>query len=381
VDTKLNGASSAFNRMLTGQNMFLTDFRYESTTGSGTVGLGTDFPSKILRFTLADHPDGMLVCQKGAFLASSHPNVAIEVQFTKSLTAGFFGGQGFVLQKLSGEGDVLIKGGGTIVKRQLRDGETLRVTSGSIVALESTIQYDAQMMPGVTNAVFGGEGLFVTTLTGPGHVWLQGLPPDRMIAEIARRVPSGGGGIGLGIPIGIGGGGGGSGGDVGGGAADVGTASDGAAAAGAAGEAALEADRTATIASSGVSSTDSSIHDSAAVDSESPSALFGDVASPVSHASSQTAPGPNSDTWESPLYNDASAPAAQLYDDTTSAGNSSEPSFDDEFSVENPMDDGASTSISDGELFDDTVSSSTEEAVETGKSMFRQIWDFFNDQE
>jgi uncharacterized protein (AIM24 family) len=362
--------------MLTGQNMFLTDFRYEPTTGSGTVGLGTDFPSKIQRFTLSDHPDGMLVCQKGAFLASSHPNVAIEVQFTKSLTAGFFGGQGFVLQKLSGEGDVLIKGGGTIVKRLLRDGETLRVTSGSIVALESTIQYDVQMMPGITNAVFGGEGLFVTTLTGPGHVWLQGLPPDRMIAEIARRVPSGGGGIGLGIPIGIGGGG--TGGDVaGGGAADVGAASE-ASSASSAGEAALEADRTATIASSGVSSADSSIHDSAAVDSESPSALFGDVAS---SPDSQAAPGPDSDSWESPLYNGADAPAAQLYDDTASAGSSSEPSFDDEFSVENPMDDGASTSISDGELFDDTVSSTTEEAVETGKSMFRQLWDFFNDQE
>jgi uncharacterized protein (AIM24 family) len=365
--------------MLTGQNMFLTDFRYEPTTGSGTVGLGTDFPSKILRFRLSDHPDGMLVCQKGAFLASSHSNVAIEVQFTKSLTAGFFGGQGFVLQKLSGEGDVLIKGGGTIVKRQLRDGETLRVTSGSIVALESTIQYDVQMMPGITNAVFGGEGLFVTTLTGPGHVWLQGLPPDRMIAEIARRVPSGGG-IGLGIPIGMGGGG--SGGDVvGGGAADVGAASEASTAANA-GEAALEADRTATIASSGVSSVDSSIHDSAAVDSESPSALFGDAASsPSADASSQTASGPVSDSWESPLYNDVSAPKTQLYDDTTSAGSSSEPSFDDEFSVENPIDDGASTSISDGELFDDTVSSSTEEAVEAGKSLFRQIWDFFNDQE
>ena len=99
-----------------------------------------------------------------------------------------------------------MKGGGTIVKKELREGESLRVTSGSIVAFESSIHYDVQMMPGIKNAMFGGEGLFVTTLQGPGQVWLQGMPPDRMISEIARRVP-GGGGIGLGIPIGVGGGG------------------------------------------------------------------------------------------------------------------------------------------------------------------------------
>jgi uncharacterized protein (AIM24 family) len=96
------------------------------------------------------------------------------MEFTKTLTAGFFGGQGFVLQRLTGEGDVLVKGGGTIVQRDLSDGEVLRVTSGSLVAFSPTVQYDVSMLPGIKNVMFGGEGLFITTLQGPGSVWLQG---------------------------------------------------------------------------------------------------------------------------------------------------------------------------------------------------------------
>lgn len=165
------GASSAFKRMLTGQNVFLTDFtcqptKTSETSGtpgeeSGTLCLGTDFPSKILRLNLQDMANGTLICQRGAYLASN-PTVDIEMEFTKSLSAGFFGGQGFVLQRLSGEGDVLVKAGGTLVAKDLQPNETLRVTSGSIVAFENTIDYDIQMMPGIKNAMFGGEGLFVT---------------------------------------------------------------------------------------------------------------------------------------------------------------------------------------------------------------------------
>ena len=126
--------------------MFLTDFRYEGTT-SGTVGLGTDFPSKIIRFNLDDFDNNTLICQRGAYLASN-PHVNIEMEFTKSLTTGFFGGEGFVLQRLSGQGDVLVKGGGTIICKVLEEGEALRVTSGSIVCFEPTVQYNVQMMPG-----------------------------------------------------------------------------------------------------------------------------------------------------------------------------------------------------------------------------------------
>lgn len=127
--------------------MFLTDFRNEGTKGAATVGLGTDFPSKIMRFSLEEFDGNSLICQRGAFLASN-PTVNIEMEFTKTLTAGFFGGQGFILQRISGEGDVLIKGGGTIVCKELEEGQSLRVTSGSIVAFEPTVSYDVQMMPG-----------------------------------------------------------------------------------------------------------------------------------------------------------------------------------------------------------------------------------------
>ena len=152
MSTDLHGASSAFSRMMTGQNVFLTDFTYRGDKDSGTVGLGTDFPSKILRLTLSDYPNSTLIAQRGAYLASN-PSVDIQMEFTKSLSAGFFGGQGFILQKMSGQGDVLVKAGGTLVEKELAEGETIRVTSGSIVAFTSTVDYDIQMMPGIKNAM------------------------------------------------------------------------------------------------------------------------------------------------------------------------------------------------------------------------------------
>jgi uncharacterized protein (TIGR00266 family) len=133
--------SSAMKRFMTGQNLFVTDFSYQGDK-EGIVALGTDFPSKILRLHLPDYPDQTLVCQKGAYLASN-PNVTIEMAFTKNFSSGFFGGQGFVLQKLEGDGDVLVKVGGTLVTKELEEGETLRVTSGSLVAFTATVDYGA----------------------------------------------------------------------------------------------------------------------------------------------------------------------------------------------------------------------------------------------
>jgi uncharacterized protein (AIM24 family) len=365
VDTKLNGLSSAFSRMLTGQNVFLTDFSFNGEVGTtGTVCLGTAFPSKILRMALSDHPNQNLICQKGAYLASN-PNIQIEMEFTKSMTAGFFGGQGFILQKLSGDTDVLIKGGGTIVHKQLEHGETLRVTSGSLVCFESTVSYDVQMVPGITNIMFGGEGLFITTLQGPGQVWLQGMPPDRMIAEIASRIPSGG--LGFGIPIPIGGGG--SSGEDGGtgvtGSADEIAAS--AAATAAASEAAIEADRAATVATSGANSESN-------IDAESQSALFGDAVSPPQSSA------PNVDTnLSSPQSHDSLPNTEPAFDDSSSfSSESNEPTFDDDASYNDGIDE---SSINDGELFDDTTVDATENVVQETQSIFRTIWDFFSDQE
>ena len=203
------GLSAGFQRLLTGQNIFISDYTYDGSAGSyGYVALGTDFPSKIVRLALAEY-GGKIVCQKGALLCASH-TVDITVEFTKKFTTGLVGGEGFVLQGLTGTGDVLIKAGGTLIRKNLRHDEILRVSSGCLVGFQSGVEYDIQMISGYKNVIFGGEGLFMTTLTGPGTVWLQGQPPQRMISEIARRVPSGGGGIGLAVPIpGMGGGSGG----------------------------------------------------------------------------------------------------------------------------------------------------------------------------
>mmetsp|Transcript_22754 Transcript_22754/g.32099 ORF Transcript_22754/g.32099 Transcript_22754/m.32099 type:complete len:340 (+) Transcript_22754:65-1084(+) len=204
------GLGAGFKRMLTGQNVFISDYSYQGPDNThGIICLGTDFPSKILRLNIEEY-GGKIICQKGALLCASH-TVDIEIEVAKKFTTGFFGGEGFVLQALTGTGDAFVKAGGTMIRKELEDQEELRISSGCLVAFSNGVEFDTQMMPGFKNVLFGGEGLFLTTLKGPGTVWLQGQPPQRMISEIARRVPSGGG-IGLAVPIpGMGSGGDGSG--------------------------------------------------------------------------------------------------------------------------------------------------------------------------
>ncbi|ETV74775.1 hypothetical protein H257_10849 [Aphanomyces astaci] len=198
------GVQQGLKRMMTGENFFVTEYTYTGTT-SGQVCLGTSVPSKIVHMNLADF-GGSLICQKGAFVAGSH-TVGIEMEFTKNFGAGFFGGQGFILQRLTGPGDAFVRASGALIERTLAPGEVLRISSGSLVAFEPTVHFDIQRMQGVKNIMFAGEGLFVTTLTGPGRVFLQGMPFDRMVSEIASRVPGGGGMM---FVPGFGGGGGGA---------------------------------------------------------------------------------------------------------------------------------------------------------------------------
>jgi uncharacterized protein (TIGR00266 family) len=358
--TTLQG-SSAFARFLTGQNLFLTDFTYNGDKGQGTVALGTDFPSKIVRLSLEDH-GGSLIAQRGAYLASN-PSVDIQAEFTKTMSAGFFGGQGFILQRLSGEGDVLVKAGGTLVTMDLEEGEVLRVSSGSIVAFEPTVSYDIQMMPGIKNVMFGGEGLFVTTLQGPGKIWLQGMPPDRMIAEIASRVPAGGLGMGPIIPIG----GGGSGGSSDEGAAGDQTADSAIPAGGvgdvagteqsaAASDASIEGDRQATVATSGM--------------------MDDDYSDPT--FSNTTSPSESNETMSS---------ETTFMDDGTSFSTSSEPAFDDDtaFSNNDAIDQSAAQQQDfygdDGntEIFDTggAAEDAGEAASEGASSILSTLWDMF----
>jgi uncharacterized protein (TIGR00266 family) len=144
------GLSSGFRRMMTGQNIFISDYTYTGEQGTrGYVALGTDFPSKIIRLRVEDY-GGKLVCQKGALLCASH-TVDIDMEFTKNFKGGFFGGEGFILQALTGEGDVFVKAGGTLMRRDLEEGEQLRISSGCLVAFSSGVDYDVQMMPGFKN--------------------------------------------------------------------------------------------------------------------------------------------------------------------------------------------------------------------------------------
>jgi uncharacterized protein (AIM24 family) len=126
--------------MLTGQNFFISDYTYEGDPGTnGQVALGTDFPSKILRLNV-DEYGGKIVCQKGALLCCSH-TIDIEMEFTKSFSGGFFGGEGFVLQALTGEGDVFLKAGGTLIRHDLEPGEELRISSGCLVGFSEGVNY------------------------------------------------------------------------------------------------------------------------------------------------------------------------------------------------------------------------------------------------
>ncbi|MEM7125746.1 MAG: TIGR00266 family protein [Chloroflexota bacterium] len=176
-------------RALTGESIFLTHFTNHGA-GKGHVSFGAPYPGKIIGIDL-DEAGGELICQKDAFLAAAL-GTRISITFNRRLGAGFFGGEGFILQKLQGDGNVFIHAGGTIHERQLR-GETLRVDTGCIVAFESTIDYDIQQAGNLKSMVFGGEGLFLATLRGHGRVWLQSLPFSRLADRIIANAPSVGG--------------------------------------------------------------------------------------------------------------------------------------------------------------------------------------------
>jgi uncharacterized protein (AIM24 family) len=146
------------------------------------VAFAAPYPGRIIPLDLGDL-GGELICQKDSFLAGAK-GVSMGIAFTRRLGAGLFGGEGFILQRLSGDGLVFIHAGGMVLERQLQAGEVLRVDTGCIVAMQPTVAYDIQMVRGVKSALFGGEGLFYATLQGPGRIWLQSLPFSRMADRI-----------------------------------------------------------------------------------------------------------------------------------------------------------------------------------------------------
>lgn len=175
------GLFSGFKRMLTGAGFFISNFVNEGAD-KRHIGFSAPFPGKIVPIDLAQL-GGEFLCQKHAFLCAAS-GTEIEIAFTKKLGAGLFGGEGFILQRLQGDGLTFLHAGGTVLKRELRPGERLRVDTGCIVGFAPSVTYDIQFIGGFKNALFGGEGLFLATLTGPGLVYLQSLPFSRLADRI-----------------------------------------------------------------------------------------------------------------------------------------------------------------------------------------------------
>ncbi|MFZ5945535.1 MAG: TIGR00266 family protein [Bacillota bacterium] len=182
MQTSTNGGVfSGLKRMVTGESFFITTF-YNQNRDKSHVAFGAPYPGKIIPLDL-EKIGGHFLCQKDAFLCSAN-GIEIEVAFTKRIGAGLFGGEGFILQRLSGDGMAFVHAGGTIISKELAEGETLRVDTGCLVAFAPTVDYDIQFIGGFKNALFGGEGLFLAKLTGPGKVYLQSLPFSRLADRI-----------------------------------------------------------------------------------------------------------------------------------------------------------------------------------------------------
>ncbi len=176
----------AGKRLITGESLFTTVFTHAGP-GKGKVAFAAPYPGKIIPLQLKNY-GGKLVCQKDAFLCAAK-GVAIGVEFQKKIGVALFGGEGFIMQKLEGDGMVFIHAGGTILEKELQADEMLRVDTGCLVALTQTVHYDIEFVGGVKSALFGGEGFFFASLRGPGHVWLQSLPFSRLAGRIHESAP------------------------------------------------------------------------------------------------------------------------------------------------------------------------------------------------
>lgn len=177
-------------RVITGESLFITHFTNAARDRKRHVAFGAPYPGTIVSIDL-DDANGELICQKDSFLCAAL-GTQVNIAFNKRLGAGLFGGEGFILQRLRGDGMVFVHAGGTVIERQLNN-EKVMVDTGCIVAFESTIDYDIQQAGNLKSMLFGGEGLFLATLRGTGRVWLQSLPFSRLADRILKFAPSEGG--------------------------------------------------------------------------------------------------------------------------------------------------------------------------------------------
>jgi uncharacterized protein (TIGR00266 family) len=172
---------SAGKRLLTGESLFMTAYMNQGI-GKKKVSFAAPYPGKIIPIDLSE-VGGRFICQKDAFLCAAK-GVSVGIEFSKKLGRGLFGGEGFIMQKLEGDGMAFMHAGGYIIEKELKHGESFRIDTGCIVGFTGTVDYDIQFIKGVKNAIFGGEGLFFAVLSGPGKVWIQSLPVSRLASRI-----------------------------------------------------------------------------------------------------------------------------------------------------------------------------------------------------
>lgn len=186
----LGSILGAGKRILTGESLFMTAF-YNDVVGKRKVSFASPYPGKIVPIDLTAF-GGKFICQKDAFLCAAK-GVSVGIEFSKRLGRGLFGGEGFIMQKLEGDGLTFVHAGGTLAKRELLPNEILRVDTGCIVGFTQDVEYDIEFIGGIKNTIFGGEGLFFAKLQGPGTVYIQSLPFSRLAGRVLASASRGGG--------------------------------------------------------------------------------------------------------------------------------------------------------------------------------------------
>ncbi|TBX71049.1 TIGR00266 family protein [Flavobacterium silvisoli] len=181
---------SAGKRVLTGESLFMTAY-INQNYGKSKVSFAAPYPGKIIAIDLTQY-GGKFICQKDSFLCAAK-GVAIGIEFSRKLGRGLFGGEGFIMQKIEGDGMAFVHSGGTLAKKELAAGEILKVDTGCIVGFTKDVDYDIEFIGGIKNSLFGGEGLFYATLRGPGTVYIQSLPFSRLADRIIASAPKAGG--------------------------------------------------------------------------------------------------------------------------------------------------------------------------------------------
>lgn len=187
MDTKGGGLGKMFSKAFSGESMFQNIY---TAHGNGMIAFGSSFPGKILPLTITPSQD--MILQKSAFLASE-TGIDLSVYFSKKFSAGLFGGEGFIMQRVSGNGTVFMEIDGDVVEYELAQGQQIVVDTGNVAAFTPSVQMEIRQVPGLKNKLLGGEGLFNTILTGPGRIWLQTMPISNVALSMRPYFPSGNG--------------------------------------------------------------------------------------------------------------------------------------------------------------------------------------------